>query len=508
MVFDSTARRLPTWRKAAAMLLACTVLCPATHGLAQSPAPQRAAQNGGNALVSADPFLGQNDLSVTDPATTPLRTAAPSDAQTGATTDTITTGSTPARPNPGEAIPEPGDEAVEPVDTRENTFETTVDGGENLFIDDGTAPGIRIGTLTLRPSISQTLNHESKSFPNTSTRRNYMTTGIRGTLTSDWARHALTVTGEGAYQRNLGGSSEGEQPSVNLAADLRLDLSDGTQANLTAGYAFSREDTNDPNAITNATVQGGEHIFSAGASIERNLGILKALAALDLSRTVYTDAKGANGQSISLADRDRYGANLRGRLGYELSPALVPFLEVTAGLSNYDQTRDNTGYARSSQSYGAKLGTQINLGEKWRGELSAGYLRREYDDSRLAAIDALTVDGNVIWSPLRGTEVNFGLRTTIEDFAGGPRGGWVSRQFTTGLTQQLRSNLVGRLTAGLERRSYLTSSLRDETEYALGAGLTWNVNRYLDFTTDIAYETTPVTDNSQWRIGAGLVLKR
>ncbi|WP_320195030.1 outer membrane beta-barrel protein [Agrobacterium rosae] len=501
MVFHSTARRLPTWRKAALVLLACTVLCPATLGFAQSTTQTQATPTA-RPLTSADPFLGQNDLSVIDPDSASRQPKAP------VATDTVTTGSTRPQSNPGEAIPEDGDQAIEPVDTRENTFETTVDGGENTTIDDGTPPGIRIGTLTLRPSISQTLNHESKTFPGGSTSRNYLTTGIRGTLTSDWSRHALTVTGDGAYQRNLGGSSAGEEPSANIAADLRLDLGDGTQANLTAGYAFSREDTNDPNAVSGASVQGGEHIFTAGASVERNVGILKALAALDLSRTVYTDAKGVNGQAISLADRDRYGADIRGRLGYELSPALIPFLEVTAGLTNYDQSRDNTGYERSSQSYGAKVGAQIDLGEKLKGEAAVGYLRKGYDDSRLSAIDALTADGNIVWSPQRGTDVSFGLRTTIEDFAGGSRGGWISRQFTTGLTQQLRSDLVARLTAGIERRSYLTSSLNDETEYVAGAGLTWSINRYLDLTTDIAYEVTPVTDNRTWRIGAGLILKR
>lgn len=162
----------------------------------------------------------------------------------------------------------------------------------------------------------------------------------------------------------------------------------------------------------------------------------------------------------------------------------------------------------ASQSYGAKVGTQIDLGEKLRGEAAIGYLRKEYDDSRLSAVNALSLDGNVVWSPQRGTDVSLGLRTTIEDFAGGAQGGWVSRELIAGLTQQLRSDLVARLTAGLERRSYLTSSLRDETEYLVGAGLTWSINRYLDFTTDISYETTPVTDNSTWRIGAGLTLKR
>ncbi|MDT9627890.1 outer membrane beta-barrel protein, partial [Escherichia coli] len=84
------------------------------------------------------------------------------------------------------------------------------------------------------------------------------------------------------------------------------------------------------------------HRFTAGASIERDFGKLRGLAALDLSRTVYTDAKGLNGQPISLSDRDQKAANLRGRIGYELSPALIPFLELNAGTTKYDRRLDNS----------------------------------------------------------------------------------------------------------------------------------------------------------------------
>ena len=520
MTCHSTAPRLKTLRRAAVALPACLCLSLSMPAQAQTTGQNRGQSTGQTTGQNTGQTLGRNtpvqpgglqsaDPYANDPASgqdpTPAATVVPTPRPT---TDAITTNSTRASTDPGSAVTEPADEAVEPVDRRENTYETTLDGGENATIDDGTAPGIRIGTLTLRPSISQTINHENKKFATGSTNRTYLASGIRGTLSSDWSRHALTVTGEGIYERNISGGSAGENPSANVQAELRLDLADQTTARLKAGYTFSREDTTDPNAITGAAVQGGEHLFTTGASIERNIGLVKTLAALDLSRTIYTDAEGLNGQPISLSDRDRAGAAIRGRVGYEVSPALIPFLEATGALSSYDQKTDSTGYQRSSTSYGAKVGTQIDLGEKWRGEVAVGLLRRDYDDNRLASVNALTTDGTLTWSPLRGTDVNFGLKTDIEDFAGGPEGGWVSRQLTVGLIQQLRYDLVARLTTGLERRDFQTSSIKDETKYTLGAGLTWKINRYLDFTTDVSYETTPVTDNNTWRIGAGLTLKR
>ncbi len=484
-----TATRLPTSRKAAALLLACTLLYSPQAAFAQTALTPR-------------------------PGVVPSTDATPSgNPATDSEASTASVAPAPQlwRPsnNPGDPISEQPEDAGQPYADAENPYEPTVDGGENprIATEPGQTPGIRLGTFLLRPSISQTINTEKQTNTGGPSRRNYLTTGIRGTLTSDWSRHALTVTGDGAWERNFG-SKNGEEPRARIEADLRLDLGEETRANLKAGYEFSREGTTDPNALSGASVQGGEHRFTTGASIERDFGKLRGLAALDLSRTVYTDAKGLNGQPISLSDRDQKDANLRGRIGYELSPALIPFLELNAGTTKYDRRLDNSGYARSSNSYGAKIGTEVDLGEKTRGEAAIGYLRKQYDDDRLAAIGALTLDGELNWSPQRGTNVNLGLRTMIEDFAGGPQGGWISYRLDAGLTHELRSDLVARLTGQIVHRTFPSSDTENAVEYTAGAGLTWGLNRYLDLTADVSYQWTPVYDSSELRVGAGLVLKR
>lgn len=487
-----TATRLPTSRKAATLLLlACTLLYTPGTVFAQTAATRLPV-----AVPSGDATPTENPTTTTENEASTVRAAPPQQLW---------------RPsnNPGDPISEQQEEAGQPYADAENPYEPTVDGGENpqRATEPGQTPGIRLGTFLLRPSISQTINTEKQTNTGGPSRRNYLTTGIRGTLTSDWSRHALTVTGDGAWEKNFG-SKNGEEPRARIEADLRLDLGEETTANLKAGYEFSREGTTDPNALTGAAVQGGEHRFTTGASIQRDFGKLRGLAALDLSRTVYTDAKGINGQPISLSDRDQNGANLRGRIGYELSPALIPFLELNAGTTKYDRRLDNTGYARSSNSYGAKIGAEVDLGEKTRGEAAIGYLRKQYDDDRIASIGALTLDGELSWSPQRGTNVNLGLRTTIEDFAGGPQGGWISYRLDAGLTHELRSNLVARLTGQIVHRTFPSSDIEDAVEYTAGAGLTWGLNRYLDLTADVSYQWTPIYDSNELRVGAGLVLKR
>lgn len=372
------------------------------------------------------------------------------------------------------------------------------------------APGVRVGTFVLRPSINQSINTEITRDHGVKDTRSYLATGIRGTLTSDWSRHALTITGEGVFERNFGSDQNDTDPNARIGADLRLDLADDTIAHITGNYSFEREDVADPNAIGNASEQAGVHQFEGEASIEREAGRIRGLAAIGASRDVYTDAKLSDGSVFSMKDRNRTGIDGRLRLGYELSPAIIPFAEVALGHTFYDRRRDSAGYQRSSDSYAARAGIAFDLGEKLSGELAGGYQRVSYEDARLKSIDAFTADGNVSWSPRRGTDVNLGLRTTVQDSTAAGQGGWAEYRLSSALAHQMRDHLVARLTGSATLRDFQGSSDNNVT-WVAGAGLTWSINRYLDMTGDVEYETTTGgggSDQDIMRAGIGLTLRR
>jgi hypothetical protein len=368
--------------------------------------------------------------------------------------------------------------------------------------------GIRVGSFLLRPSISQNVNTEITRSAGEKQNRDYLTTGIRGNLQSDWSRHSLTVNGEVTLERNYHGGARDLSPEGRLNADLRLDLSDQTTAHITAGYSFIREENDDPNAIGGAAEQAGVHEYDAGASIERAIGKVHALAALDASRFTYTDSTLTDGTTIDNSTRDRTGIDGRLRLGYEVSPALIPYVEVAAGHTFYDSKFDLYGYERSSQNYAARTGVQFDFGEKLRGELGTGYQLTDYDDSRLANVGGLTFNGKLTWSPHRGTTIDTGLRTTVQDATVPGESGWVEYQLTSALAYEMRDNLIGRLTAGATYRDF-SPTIGDDVTWLAGTGLTWNINRYLDLTGDLEYEwTTGSTQQNILRAGVGLTLKR
>jgi hypothetical protein len=396
---------------------------------------------------------------------------------------------------------------------RLNTRETNVDNANaRQKPDRDDAQGIQLGTFTLRPSVNQSVNYEKQRTGSTNDEdRSYLQTDLNGTLTSDWDRHSLTVKGEGVWQKNLSGTGE-EKPTIDINADLRLDLPADTTAHVTAGYQFFREDTDDPNAIAGASKQSAVNQFDGGLSIERDFGLLRGTTALALTRTVYSNATLSDGTEVNLSDRNQTAGTWRGRIGYELSPAIIPFVETDLGRTLYDESRDSAGYARSNHGYGGKVGVEVDLGDKLKGELGIGYQRTEFEDSRLSAIDSPTIDGNVAWSPQRGTDVNIGFSTSVQPSTTAGDSGYVAYQLTSTVAHQLRDNLTGKLTGGTTWRDYPSNSVfGDETVYDIGTGLAWGINRYFDLTGDIGYELTSRKtgdDTRQFTAGIGITAKR
>lgn len=405
--------------------------------------------------------------------------------------------------------------SAEPIEDnfgRLNLREASLDSlEEKQWENRDDAPGIRLGTFVLRPTVSQSVQTESDRSGGDTTHRTYLQTGIGGTLTSDWSRHELTVTGGGEWQKNIAGEGE-TQPEVDIGADLRLDFADDTVAHVTGGYRFYREDTDDPNAISDASTQSGVNQFSGGLSVERDFGRLRGTTSIALERDIYSDATLSDGTKLSMKDRDQTSGQLRGRLGYEISPALIPFVEAYVGRAIYDDERDSQGFARSSRSYGGRGGVEVDLGEKLRGELGLGYERVSYEDSRLDAIGAFTIDAAVNWSPRRGTDVTLGFATSVNPLTTANESGYVDYTPTALITHELRENLVARLSGATTWRRYPSnSSFDDETTYATTAGLSWGLNRYLDLTGDVGYEHTArksSADTQTLRAGIGLTLKR
>ena len=394
---------------------------------------------------------------------------------------------------------------------RQNMREATVDRLSTRTTDGrNDAQGVRVGSFILRPSITETIGSERTTTGNDSTTRTYLRSGLKASLTSDWSLHQLRIDAEGSWDKTLSGIRS-DDPEGKIQAQLRLDLSDETTATLKAGYSLQHEDIGDPNAVANAATQADVNEYTAGLDVMRDLGVIRTTVGLDVTRQVYGDAVLANGDRLSQSERDSNTGRIRGRLGYELSPALIPFLEASYGRTIYDEHRDSLGYVRDADLYALKAGIETDFGEKLKGELAGGYLIADFDDPALRSISAATIDGSALWSPYRGTDVSLNLRTTIEPTTTPGASGSTAYTGTTVLSQVILQNLTGQVSGGLTLRDYSQESIPFQTVLTLGTGLTWGISRSLDLNADVTWERTRqdgVASLEVLRAGIGLTLKR
>ena len=339
------------------------------------------------------------------------------------------------------------------------------------------APGIRVGSFILRPTLEQGIEWTSNAQSTASGSSDFLSrTSLGLEAASDWSRHSAALSLNGTYRTSITGSGFSEFTG-SAAADVGLDVGNDYRINAGAGYSRGPEEATSPSVISGTLSRPLRQTLTGSLGVEKHSGLLRAALTGNVERSTYGVATLSTGGSVSQADRNNtlYSATLRG--GYEISPALVPFVEVEYGRRLYDQRLDAGGFARSANRYGARAGVEFDMGEKLDGELSAGWITEKLDDTRLAAISAFSLDADINWSPIRGTIVNLNAGTDIEGSTTAGSSGSVLYDASLSVTRELRANLTATALIGAGWRRYAASSDRDTTLNG-ELSLTWWMNRY------------------------------
>jgi hypothetical protein len=351
--------------------------------------------------------------------------------------------------------------------------------------------GLRVGGFTVFPSIEGGIGHDDNALRRTSPARRkgslfyQANAGLRAQ--SDWNRHELTVDLRGGYTW-FGGVSNADRPTATGRVALRLDATRDTAFDFELRGNIDTESPGSPNlnaSVTNRpiTYQTGA---SAGVTQRYNRLLVSARALVD--RADYEDGKLSTGASFSQKDRNYTQYALRGRIGYEITPGLIPFAEAQVDTRDYDE-RLNSGFRRSSDGYSARAGTSFEITRTLIGEISGGYGIRRFDDPRLTDLRGPIIDGALTWlvSPLttlklRGT-TQF-EETTIANSAGG-----LTRRISAELSHQLLRNLVVNVTGSYSVTDFQGIARKDDTLRG-GLGLDYSLTRNLVARVSATHERT------------------
>jgi hypothetical protein len=336
--------------------------------------------------------------------------------------------------------------------------------------------GIRAGTVTLRPSLSQGLRATTNADNSSSGKSAILSeTRLRARAATDWSRHSAWMDFDGTYDKTISGD-EYSAPNIGLRAGFQLDLGARTTVTGEAGYRYRQEDPSAPTTIQGTSNRPAVQELDGSLGVRHEFGRFFGDLKGRINRTTYGNAE-IGDTVISQKDRDNIFAGVTLRGGFEMSPAIKPFAEVEIGKLTYDEKVDSNGYRRSGMRTGLRGGVEIDFGEKMSGEFALGYLRQGIDDDRLQAVDGLSADAAIKWSPQRGTDVDIGLLTRVEGATAPGESGSVYYEGTVGIKRQVRANL--------DLHTKLIASLRDnkdETGFDKGfgaeIGATYWLNRF------------------------------
>nr|WP_246736053.1 outer membrane beta-barrel protein [Enterovirga sp. DB1703] len=258
--------------------------------------------------------------------------------------------------------------------------------------------GIRVGGLTLFPAIEQSIGYDTN--PNrTQQRKGSFVSHTEGELRlqSDWSRHELSGFLRGAYNE-YPAVPEASRPEGSGRVGLRLDVLRDTQINIEGRYLIDTQRPDSPDLAS--PVKTRPLIFSEGGTLGLTHRFNRLVASLQgtIDRTDYENARTPSGILIDQSDRNVTQYGIRGRLGYEITPGFIPFVEALADTRVYDRRIDNAGFRRSSDGIGGRAGTTFEITRLITGEIAAGAINRRYDDPRLGDLTSPLVDASLVWA--------------------------------------------------------------------------------------------------------------
>jgi hypothetical protein len=307
---------------------------------------------------------------------------------------------------------------------------------------------------------------------------------------SDWERHALVADLRGSFT-GYGGSLpptidgaissapiDVSRPNFNGHIDGRLDVTEDTHILAETRLLLSTDNPGSPNIQAGLARYPVYTTFGGTLGIDQNFNRLEVAAGGTVDRTVYQNSTLTDGSLSSNDDRNfnQYGGI--GRVSYDLTPGVKPFVEAEGDTRVHDLQFDRSGYERDSNGGYAKVGTSFELTRVLTGEVSIGYAARNYIDPRLNRLEGLLTAASLTWNATPLTTAKFYSTTSIDETTLPGTSGVLTRTYTIEVDHDFRRWLtaIGRFTYGTQDYQ---GDIRSDKLYSIEGDVIYKMTRYL-----------------------------
>ena len=357
-----------------------------------------------------------------------------------------------------------------------------------VLVQDAFEPvGLRIGTFVLKPSIEVTRGYDSNPahIPNG---KSSAFTMVEPALQvrSQWSRHEYGFNLRASYFK-YDTLPSSDRPLVDFKSFSRIDVGRDTTINTESRYFLSTDYPGSPNLPADIAKLPIFTTYGTTAGLTQRFNRLELSAKASLDRTTYRDSQLTDGTTSSNHDRDynQYGGQVRA--GYEVTPGIRPFVEISGDSRQHDLGSDRNGFQRDSRSLTPKLGTTFELTRKLTGEVSLGYLTRHYQDPGLPDLTGAVFDSSLVWMPTGLTTATLTGSSRGEEVVVAGVSGALRRDVTLQIDHALRRWLIGTLRFGYGFDQYVGSDRADK-RMLLGSAIAYKINREMWLKGEYRYE--------------------
>lgn len=374
--------------------------------------------------------------------------------------------------------------------------------------------GLSVGALRMTPYVESDIGFDSN--PNRQNRNVKSTLFARGeagaALKSDWSVHEFDATLRGGYSKYFD-APDASRPDASLIANARLDATRDTALDFQSRLALDSQRAGTPGILSAATLASRPLTFAYGASagVTQKINRLTLLLRGSIDRNSYDNASLAGGGVVNLASQDYNTFGLRGRISYEVTLGISPFVDLVTDARRYDAKVDTTGFARSSNGVTGKLGSSFELTRSLTGEVSAGYGHRTYEDNRLRALAGPTFDASLVWTASPLTTVTLRGATALAESSLANASGALTRTVAVEVAHALFRNFTLTGVASYQNTDY-QGVAQVENLYSLGLKADYNLTRSVvirsSFTHDRLKSTAPGSDYTANTVLLGLRFQR
>jgi len=326
---------------------------------------------------------------------------------------------------------------------------------------------------------------------------------------SDWSRHQWRGSATGEWM-NYDSTPSQSTLTGTAQSNFRLDILRHTHADFAASFTANQSGIGNPEVPGNAVSPRRDYSTAASAAISQDFGGLEGQLRAGLIRNSFDNVALTGGGTEINTDRNYWQPTLalRGTYG-RFGARLKPFAEISYDPRFHEQTVDRNGQRRNSQGGALALGLLVDSGPIWKGDISANFIARSFDDPALKTATALGLSGNITWSPtplwniVASTGVSLGESEQANVSA--------TQNWNVGLQANyaLRDNV--NLRSGISASiANSNSSLDTTTAASLGADWQLNPNMAISGTVQSTWfgSSTPNTNYDEQRVITSLVFRR